>query len=181
MEKNSTIEIIASLLLLVSAIAFVPVPARGQSQPQRARDVEIVGATREEIESGSSNQINLWAVVIGISTYKYGDQDLNGYKIKNLKNAGDDAQAVYDFLKTPEGGAFRDESEGGHLILLKDAQATKANVERELAKLKQAKPNDFFVIFIAAHGVLLPDSDPEANTSSLNPYFVLYDTDVRPP
>lgn len=181
MEKNSTIGIIASLLLLVSTIAFLPAPARSQSQPQRARDVEIVGATREEIESGSSKQINLWAVVIGISTYKYGDQDLNGYRIKNLKNAGDDAQAVYDFLKTPEGGAFRDESEGGHLILLKDEQATKANVERELAKLKQAKPNDFFVIFIAAHGVLLPDSDPEANTSSLNPYFVLYDTDVRPP
>ena len=78
-----------------------------------------VGATQDELGSGRDDQIDLWAVIIGVSSYQYGDQEVNGGVISNLKNAADDAQAIYDFLKSPEGGGFRDEKDGGHMIMLK--------------------------------------------------------------
>src|SRR5262245_60315178 len=110
-----------------------------QAQDERARELRIkVGATPEESKGG--NEVKLWAVVIGVSRYKNGDQTTSAGQIPNLKNAGDDAQGMYDFLRSPNGGNFKDVSEGGHLVLLKDENATKANVERELAKLKQARP-----------------------------------------
>ena len=91
-----------AMLLLMSASA----------QEQRERGLKV-GRTQQELSAGGDD-VNLWAVIIGVSKYKYGDQDLEGYRITNLKNAADDAQAIYDFLKSPEGGGFRDESEGGH-------------------------------------------------------------------
>ena len=42
-----------------------------------------VGATREEVKAGRRPQ--LWAVVIGVSRYEHGDQDLDGNQISNLK------------------------------------------------------------------------------------------------
>jgi len=148
-----------------------------QAQGERARELHIkVGATPEESKGG--NEVQLWAVVIGVSRYKNGDQTTKEGQIPNLKNAGDDAQGMYDFLRSPNGGNFKDVSEGGHLVLLKDENATKANVERELAKLKQAKPNDYFVLYIAAHGALVPQINAQTRATEEVPYFVLYDSEL---
>jgi uncharacterized caspase-like protein/tetratricopeptide (TPR) repeat protein len=164
------------LLVLTNTIALAQTP------DQRERGLKIkVGATRAELTTGRAEQVNLWAVIIGVSKYKYGDQNLEGYQITNLKNAADDAQAIYEFLKSPEGGGFRDESEGGHMVLLRDEQATKANVEAAMAKLKQARPNDYFVLYIAAHGTIMPSRDPATGQTVEIPYFVLFDTDLRNP
>jgi tetratricopeptide (TPR) repeat protein/uncharacterized caspase-like protein len=150
------------------------------AQDQRERGLKVkVGATPDEVKSGRAADMNLWAVLIGISRYKYGDQNVDGYQISNLKNAGDDAQAIYEFLRSPEGGGFRDESEGGHMILLKDEQATRANVESALARLKMSRPNDYFVIYIAAHGAIIPQREPGSSATTEVPYFLLYDTDLR--
>jgi tetratricopeptide (TPR) repeat protein len=157
------------MLLLMSA----------RAQEQRERGLRV-GRTQQELSAGGDD-VNLWAVIIGVSKYKYGDQDLDGYRITNLKNAADDAQAIYDFLKSPEGGGFRDESEGGHMVLLKDEQATKENVEKALTKLKQARPNDYFVLYIAAHGTLTPFREQGSTRTIDIPYFILYDTDLRDP
>jgi tetratricopeptide (TPR) repeat protein len=178
MKRAFTIGVLVPLL--VCAFAISAIPASATAQDQRSRGLKIkVGATSQE---ASSNQpIDLWAVLIGVSRYKYGDQNLDGYQIGNLKNAADDAQAIYDFLRSPEGGNFRDESEGGHMVLLKDEQATRANVEKALANIRKAKPNDYFVIYIAAHGSLVPYRAPGSNTTVDIPYFVLHDTDLRDP
>jgi tetratricopeptide (TPR) repeat protein len=112
-----------------------------------------------------------------VSRYKYGDQRIEGNYISNLKNASDDAEAIYEFLRSTEGGAFPDD----HIRLLKDEQATRDEVLKALAMLKQAKPNDFFVIYIAAHGALLPHVDPTTRTTVEVPYFLLYDTDLNDP
>src|SRR5258707_13070314 len=82
---------------------------------------------------------------------------------------------MHDFLRSPEGGGFQED----HIFSLQDENATKANVLAALAKLKQAKPNDFFVIYIAAHGGEIPYTDPQTNTTRDIPYFLLYDTDLR--
>ncbi len=146
-----------------------------KAQDDRVRELKIrVGATPEE--AGKNTSVQLWGVVIGVSRYKNGDQTLKEGQIPNLKNAGDDAQAMYDFLRSSNGGDFRDESEGGHLVLLKDEAATKANVEAALNRLKQAKPNDYFVIYIAAHGALVPQVNPQTRATEETPYFVLHDS-----
>jgi len=176
MKRTSLFTLTLITLICISIFSGI----RANAQDNRERGLKIkVGALPEELSAGRTEQINLWAVVIGISRYKYGDQNIEGYQIANLKNAADDAQAIYEFLKSPEGGLFRDVSEGGHMLMLKDEQATKANVESALDRLKQAKPNDYFVIYIAAHGTITPSRDPRSNTTIETPYFVLYDTDLR--
>lgn len=138
------------------------------------RGVKIkVGATKAQMTSGA--KIGLWAVLIGVSRYKYGDQDLPGGRISNLKHAAEDAESVREFLMSPEGGGFQED----HIFSLQDEAATKANVVAALAKLKQAKPDDFFVIYIAAHGALIPFTDHSTNTTRDVPYFLLYDADIR--
>jgi len=56
------------------------------------------------------------------------------------------------------------------MIMLKDEQATRTNVERVLNSLKQARPDDFFVIYIAAHGALIPTTDPKTSITEEVPY-----------
>ena len=167
------IAIIASLLFTVCAAAF-DLP-RAKAQDQKARDLVVkkIGATVADTKAGK--EVNLWAVLVGISRFKNGDQSVGGMQIQNLRSAADDAQAIYEFLKSEEGGNFAED----HVILLKDEQATKSAVENALAKLKQSKPDDFFVTFIAAHGVLYPQFDTKLGTTVETAYFVMYDTDPR--
>ena len=67
-----------------------------------------VGATSGEM-SRQGAPVGLWAVLIGVSRYQYGDQDLDGNHISNLKHAADDAEAMHDFLRSPEGGGFQED------------------------------------------------------------------------
>jgi uncharacterized caspase-like protein/Tfp pilus assembly protein PilF len=157
-------------------ILLIALTSNVSGQEKRTRAINVkVGATSAEVKAGK--EVNLWAIIIGISRYKNGDKDLDGYQISNLKNAADDAQAIYDFLRSDEGGNFRDISEGGKMILLKDEQGTKANVEKALSIIKDAKANDYFVVYIAVHGALIPQRID--NRTIDVPYFVLYDTDLR--
>src|SRR4030095_8468758 len=168
---NSCRVAVAAFLLMF----LVPSLFRSSAAQTRERGLKIkVGATSGEV-SGGGAPVGLWAVVIGVSRYQYGDQDIDGNHISNLKHAADDAEAMREFLMSPEGGGFQDD----HIFSLQDENATKANVSAALAKLKQAKANDFFVIFIAAHGAVIPYTDPKTNTARDVPYFLLFDTDLR--
>lgn len=163
------------LSVVVTALVILP---RAHAQQDRARALEVkVGASKEELAAGKD--VRLWGVLIGVSRYKFGDQNVDGNQIPNLKNAADDAQEIYKFLRSPEGGSFRDVSEGGNLIILTDEQATKANVERALGGLMQARPDDYFVIYIAAHGVIAQTRGAGGGPTEEVPYFVLYDTDPK--
>jgi uncharacterized caspase-like protein/tetratricopeptide (TPR) repeat protein len=166
-----------TLFTLFFSCVFTFSPAQASAQDERTRELRIkVGATPEESKGGEA--VQLWGVVVGVSRYKNGDQTTKEGQIPNLKNAGDDAQAMYDFLRSPNGGNFKDVSDGGHLVLLKDENATRANVERELARLKQARPNDYFVLYIAAHGALVPQINAQSRATEEVPYFVLYDSEL---
>jgi tetratricopeptide (TPR) repeat protein len=154
-----------SLLLLIST-----------NLTAQERGINYVGVTKEEAAKGSPPQ--LWGVVIGISRYQRGDVEQDGGRISNLKYAHSDAQAIYNFLRSEAGGSFKDRAEGGHLILLRDEQATLQAVENALAYLKQARPQDYFIIYIAAHGVLVPEVNEKNNHTTKIPYFVLHDTNI---
>ena len=174
MSKVSILRFAVAFILLT---LLAPSSFRTSAAQERDRGLKIkVGVTAGEMSS-SGPPVGLWAVLIGVSRYLYGDQDLDGNHISNLKHAADDAEAMRDFLRSPEGGGFRED----HIFSLQDEDATKANVLDALAKLKQAKPNDFFVIYIAAHGSVMPYTDAKTNTTRDVPYFLLYDTDLRDP
>jgi uncharacterized caspase-like protein/tetratricopeptide (TPR) repeat protein len=161
---------------MTGLIVTLAVTATALAQDGRERGLKRIGATKVEIASGRAKNIQLWAVLIGVSRYKNGDQNLGGYEIKNLKNAADDAQAIADFLRSEEGGAFPED----HILLLKDEQATRTEVESAIKLLKaRARADDFFMIFIAAHGVLSPQYDAKEGRTKELPYFVLYDSDLR--
>ncbi|HKA22570.1 MAG TPA: hypothetical protein VKN18_30125 [Blastocatellia bacterium] len=166
---------LAISVFLLSVLLMVADRAGALQTQERGLKIKV-GATSAEMSS-SGAPVGLWAVVIGVSRYQYGDQDIDGNHISNLKHAADDAEAMREFLMSPEGGGFQDD----HIFSLQDENATKANVLAALAKLKQAKANDFFVIFIAAHGAVIPYTDPKTNTSRDVPYFLLFDTDLRDP
>ncbi|MCI0390614.1 MAG: caspase family protein [Acidobacteria bacterium] len=149
----------------------------GGQDNQRGLSVKV-GATAAEAASG--RDIKRWAVIIGVSHYKFGGQAIDGTMISDLKHAASDAQQIYDFLRSPEGGGFRDESEGGNMVLLKDERATRANVTQAFEKLKQqARPEDYFIIYIAAHGANIPTRDAKLNANIQVPYFILHDFDPR--
>src|ERR1700759_3647847 len=87
-------------LTFVSCIAITGVPPAA-AQGLQARDLKVkIGATRTEMKSGAN--VNLWAVLIGISRFKNGDQNAGGTQNQNLKSASDDAQAIYDYLRSDE-------------------------------------------------------------------------------
>jgi hypothetical protein len=102
-----------------------------------------------------------WAVVIGISQYKYA-----GPGLKNLSYADDDAKAFAAFLQTPEGGGFP----AKNVRLLTDENATKAAIADALFEfLKHTVKEDLVVIFFSCHGA--PDPDKPANL-----YLVAHDS-----
>ncbi|MEP7341289.1 MAG: caspase family protein [Acidobacteriota bacterium] len=174
MKRSIPLCLFATLALIAAIYPLRSLHA--QSDGERRLKFRV-GVSRPEAEKG--NLPELWAVVVGVSRFQNGGRNLDGNQISNLKYAADDAQAIYNFLRSEEGGSFRDVSENGHLILLKDEQATKANVEQALNSLKQAKPGDYFIVYIATHGVLVPKTDPKSNATQEIPYFLLHDSDPR--
>lgn len=104
-----------------------------------------------------------FAVILGVSDYKYNDAGLN-----SLNFADDDARAVADFLRTPEGGGFFPADI--KLLIDRDASLTALRSALDQTR-KKAGRNDMVFIFIAGHGA----PDP---LSSQNLYFLFHDTKV---
>ena len=172
MKKGRNLRITRTFGLLSFTVCLVlgAMPARAQQAQERG--LRRVGAVRTE--SKAAQNVELWALLIGVSRFQNGDQNVRGNQISNLKYAGDDAQAIHEFLRSEEGGSFPED----HIFLLKDEKATKAEVEKALAALRKTRPDDFFVTFIATHGVLSSQYDAKLGRTIEVPYFVLYDTDL---
>ena len=87
---------------------------------------------------------NTYAVVIGVADYKNytpGDGD--------LKYTINDARSFAEFLKSKKGGAVPEEN----IVLLIDAQASKANiVEKAKALFAKAKKDDRVIFYFSGHG-----------------------------
>ncbi len=124
------------------------------------RGVTIVPPARApEKRSG-----RLFAVVIGVSHFM-----ANGHQAGDLKYADRDAQAVYDFFRSPAGGAV---NESDSLLLLNE-QATATAVRHALFTfLTRPQEQDTVVIYLAGHGAPDPN-DPR------NLYFLTTDAQVN--
>lgn len=113
------------------------------------------------ISSGFSGR--KFALVVGVSRYKYQDGGLN-----NLVYADADARAIRDFLQRRDGGGFS----ASDILYLENEQATIDAVRGGLRSfLPKAGANDLLFIFIAGHGA----PDPYAPQKL---YFLMNDTKV---
>ena len=102
-----------------------------------------------------------WAVVVGISDYA--DDRLT------LRYAHRDAEALYEFLLTPAGGAFSRE----HMSLLLDGNATRDSLAKAFRSfLAQSKEDDLVLIYIACHGA------PDAAAARQPLYVLTHETNL---
>lgn len=108
-----------------------------------------------------------WAVVIGISDYKFDIRWDPAKGIPDLKYADKDARAFAGFLKSPAGGAFPPD----RMILLTNHQATVKEVRKAIGDfLTRSLEEDLVIVFYAGHGV----SDPNNPT---NLYLLCHDSE----
>lgn len=102
-----------------------------------------------------------WAVVIGLSKYKYSNQ--NG--LADLIFADDDAKAFVSSLRNLGWNE-------NHIKLITNEKATKRNIEIALESwLSKAGPYDQVVLFWAGHGYPDPENPEKV-------YFATYDTEI---
>ena len=102
-----------------------------------------------------------WAVVIGISDYKY-----SGGLISDLRYADRDASEFAAWLLDPDGGGF----ERDHVLTLTGQKATYNEVNYALKDFpKKTVKEDVVVVFFSGHG--LPDPEKPDNL-----YLCCYDT-----
>ena len=114
-----------------------------------------------------SRRVGRWAVVVGISDYKYDTRKDPIKGIPDLRYASRDATAFADFLKSPAGGAFAPD----HVMLLTDRKATVKQIRKGIGDfLAQSLEDDLVIIFFAGHGT----PDP---TNPNNLYLLAYDTE----
>ena len=105
-----------------------------------------------------------WAVIVGLSKYKYSGQS----GLTNLIFADEDAKAFARVLRNLGWSE-------SHIKLLMNEEATERNIRIALESwLTKAGPNDQIVLFWAGHGFADPE-DPE------KVYFACYDTDISIP
>ncbi len=108
--------------------------------------------TNEELSKGDSKT---WVVIIGVARYP---------NKKSLNFTDDDAFRFHSFVKSPEGGALKDEQ----IKLLIDETATKKNILDALKSLSQrADEDDTFLFYFSGHGVsggFLPHDYLDAST-----------------
>lgn len=120
-----------------------------------------VPVKRREAAVSSEFKGRKFALVVGVSKYKFHDGGLN-----DLAYADVDARSVRDFLQQTQGGGFAP----GDIVFLENERATVEAVRAALNNfLPKAGPGDLIFIFIAGHG----SPDPYAPQ---NLYFILHDT-----
>lgn len=122
-----------------------------QDEVAAAETAEDDGTMTEEIAQAiaaeaaaaaeAAKEVKVWAVVIGISTYSH---------MPTLRYTDDDAYRMYAFLKSPEGGALKDD----HIRILIDEEATRERILREIGDVfSQAGPNDLVMLYFSGHGL----------------------------
>lgn len=103
--------------------------------------VERRKINRNTITKDNSNDVKIYAVVIGISSYPH---------LQSLKYSDDDAYQIYAFLRSPQGGAIQD----NQIKLLIDEAATKENILAAFNEVaNKADSNDVIFVYYSGHGL----------------------------
>ena len=97
---------------------------------------------QEEIQDDfHHDEVNIYAMIVGVSNYTH---------MPSLKYTDDDAYHFYAFLKSPEGGALRDD----RIKILIDDSANRKNILSSMKSLyERADDNDVVIFFYSGHGL----------------------------
>lgn len=96
---------------------------------------------KEHIETVKDSDVRIWSLVVGVGRYAH---------MPTLKYTDDDAYHFYSFLKSPEGGALKDEQ----VRVLIDEDATRDNILRTMRQLfMKADENDVVMLYFSGHGL----------------------------
>lgn len=115
--------------------------SKPQTKPTPPRSNSLVNSNSNTTALDKANKVNVYAVVIGVSTYSH---------MPVLKYTDDDAYRIYAFLKSPEGGAIPDEN----IKILIDEDATKGNIKNAMSEtFMKADQNDLILLYFSGHGL----------------------------
>jgi hypothetical protein len=96
---------------------------------------------QRKVDVVHDKSVKIWAVVIGIARYEH---------MPALKYSDDDAYKIYAHLKSPEGGALKD----NQIRLLVDEDATRANIIVAMNEIfLKADENDVIMLYYSGHGL----------------------------
>jgi uncharacterized caspase-like protein len=160
--------IMKKLMIFVIMLGFIGVVTsyaqkiEGQTKPGTIKIGSPRGDETKVDKNYFKSSIQRWAVVVGISQFKYTSKG-----ITPLRYADADARSFYEFLKSPQGGAFPT----SNMKLLLNKEATLANITEAInVFLAKAIEDDIVIIYFAGHGA------PDPNNVK-NMFLLTYDTD----
>lgn len=111
----------------------------GQTVREIERTIEPVEQPERKRETDPVSRV--WSVLVGVSSYDH---------LPALKYADDDAYRLYAFLKSPEGGALRDDQ----ISILIDEDATREKILSAIeAVISNADDNDVVMLYLSGHGI----------------------------
>ena len=126
-------------MYFVSGLTYVALWDHGKVQKQLSRKQEF--RLNPNIEVDQNPEVKIWAVVVGIARYEH---------MRSLKYSDDDAYRIYAFLKSPEGGALKDEQ----IRVLIDEDATRLKILQALNEVfLKADDNDVVMLYYSGHGL----------------------------
>jgi hypothetical protein len=110
----------------------------GEMLAQTSKDVPAQG---DLMTFREATEMKVWAVVIGIASYDH---------MPTLRYTDDDAYRIFAHLKSPEGGALKDDQ----IRILIDEDATKAKISQTMREVfSQAGQNDLVLLYFSGHGL----------------------------
>lgn len=122
-----------------SGLVYGAIWDHGKSVKELSRKKEFVFDRNVTVDY--SKEVKIWAVIVGIARYEH---------MPTLKYSDDDAYKIYAFLKSPEGGALKDEQ----IKILIDEDASRNSILQAMNQVfMKADENDVIMLYYSGHGL----------------------------
>lgn len=127
------------IMYFASGLIYGAIWEQGKAIKELSRKKEFVFDPAVPVDE--SDEVKIWAVIIGIARYEH---------MPVLKYSDDDAYKIYAFLKSPEGGALKD----NQIRVLIDEDANRTSILTALNQVfLRADENDVVMLYYSGHGL----------------------------
>ncbi len=122
-----------------SGLVYAAIWSQGKAIQELSRKKEFVFDNKVPVDH--SKEVKIWAVIVGIARYEH---------MPSLKYSDDDAYKIYAFLKSPEGGALKDDQ----IRVLIDEEANRNAILQAINQVfMRADENDVVMLYYSGHGL----------------------------
>jgi len=127
------------IMYFASGLIYGAIWENGKAIKELSRKKEFVFDPNVPVDE--DDEVKIWAVIIGIARYEH---------MPVLKYSDDDAYKIYAFLKSPEGGALKD----NQIRVLIDEDANRTSILTALNQVfMRADENDVVMLYYSGHGL----------------------------